>query len=314
MKRSGAVALALTASVVALLAVTVTASSAPAAKHKKRKPGSTGFYKVNGHRLYLTCKGKGRPTIVLDSGLGDYSDAWSYMKRKLGGPKRRVCAYDRYRLARSAGGHGRVKMRTIDQAASDLHVLIRKAKLKRPVILVGASIAGLIDRDLARLHPKDVAGLVMLDTAPDDWDVFTGTETFYSGHEKLNVAAAAAALRARDWVGAKPVIAMEAGNDESVWSGWALNHSQEEFNSYWDGAQRALAEISSNSIFVFATGSAHDIANTKPKLAIQAVKMVERAVRKHAHLPLCANSSALLKKGGDCNGTQPPPRSYSVSR
>ena len=57
----------------------------------------------NGHRLFLECRGKGRPTVVLEAGLRNRADVWStlaapgQMVTVFGALARttRVCAYDR---------------------------------------------------------------------------------------------------------------------------------------------------------------------------------------------------------------------------
>ncbi len=262
--------------------------------------GPTGRFKVNGHRLFLTCSGSGRPVVVLDSGLGGDHGAWyppAGIARRL---QTRVCAYDRYRLGSSDGAGGKIQTRTIGQAAADLHALLHKAQLKPPYVLSAQSIGGLIDREYARRYPADVAGMVLLDTAPDDWDLYTGTQTFAFGHESLNVVAASAALRAHDSLGSKPLVVLEAGDDSEVQSSWANGKS--DFQTYWDHAQRSLAQISSNSIFAVAKSSGHEIPLSAPGLTNEAMAIVVNAVHTHSTLPSCAASS-LPQKGGACDAT-----------
>jgi hypothetical protein len=253
-----------------------------------------GRFKVNGHKLYLTCAGSGKPVVVLDSGLGNDHGIWgnpSGIARRL---HTRVCGYDRYGTGRSDGSN---KVRTVGMAASDLNALLGKAKLKAPYVLVAHSIGGLVDREFARRYPKKVAGLVLLDTAPDDWDVYTGTKTFTFWRESLNVTAASAALRARDKLGAKPLVVIESGNPVEVatWAG-----GKTDFYSYWDSAQRRLAKISSNSIFAVATGIGHEIPVYAPALSGETMRLVVNAVRTHAKLPACA-ASTLPGKGAACD-------------
>lgn len=256
--------------------------------------GPKGRFKVNGHRLFLTCIGSGRPVVVLDAGLGSDHGSWSNLALSARRLHTRVCAYDRYGVGSSGG---RNKTRTIGMAAADLHALLLKAKLKAPYVLAAHSIAGLVDREYARRYPKNVAGMVLLDTAPDDWDIYTGTKTFVWGEESLNVVAASAALRARDSLGVKPLVVIESGNPVDV-SAWANGKS--DFYSYWDSAQRALAKISSNSIFVVATSIGHEIPVNAPSLTDEAMRLVVNAVRTHAKLPACSGST-LQKKGGACD-------------
>src|SRR5580658_9883354 len=52
------------------------------------------LYTVDGHRIHLFCSGKGSPTIVLSSGLGDDSLPWARTQAALS-TTTRVCSYDR---------------------------------------------------------------------------------------------------------------------------------------------------------------------------------------------------------------------------
>jgi len=278
----------------ALLALIIALSVAGTAMSAASGAAPKGRFKVNGHRLYLTCAGSGRPVVVLDAGLGSDHGIWSNPARSAKRLHTRVCAYDRYGIGLSDRTN---KVKTIGAAAVDLHALLLKAKLKAPYVLVAHSIAGLVDREFARRYPKNVAGMVMLDTAPDDWDVYTGTKTFVFGGESLNVVAASAALRAKDSLSAKPVVVIESGNPVEV-SAWAPGKS--DFYAYWDSAQRALAKISSNSIFAVATSIDHEIPSNAPDLTDEAMRLVVDAARKHAKLPSCADST-LPAKGGACD-------------
>ncbi len=261
-----------------------------------------GKYKVGANRLYLACAGSGKPTVVLDAGLGNgHSFAWepvASMSRTL---KTRVCGYDRASTGESTGWNG--KTRTIGRTAADLHTLLKVAKLRGPFVIAGHSMGGLVDREFARRYPKDVAGLVLFDTAPDDWDLYTGTRVFEEG-ERLDVAAASAALRARDNVGAKPVVVVKAGDPSTVAAYWAPD--KEDFDYYWDSAQRKLATISSNSIFVIATGISHQIPILARDLTRESIRLVVVAARKKAKLPACA-ATRLPQLNGSCDAAPVPP-------
>ena len=57
-------------------------------------PAPGTILSVGDHDLHLDCRGQGQPTVVLVSGLGEFSASWA---RILDGvaPTTRVCAYDR---------------------------------------------------------------------------------------------------------------------------------------------------------------------------------------------------------------------------
>src|SRR5437764_12197640 len=58
---------------------------------------------VGGYRMHLLCMGVGQPTVVLDSGLGDYSIHWRKVQGDVAGVTR-VCSYDRAGLGWSDPG------------------------------------------------------------------------------------------------------------------------------------------------------------------------------------------------------------------
>jgi pimeloyl-ACP methyl ester carboxylesterase len=53
--------------------------------------------------------------------------------------------------------------RTAADAVSDLHTLLRVAKVPAPYVFVSHSLGGLIDRLYAATYPRQVAGMVLVD-------------------------------------------------------------------------------------------------------------------------------------------------------
>ncbi len=122
---------------------------------------------VGDHDLHLDCRGKGQPTVVLVSGLGEYSGSWA---RILDGvaPTTRVCAYDR-------AGQGWSDDVEHPQdgvaAAADLHALLAAAGETGPFVLAGHSIGGPYAMTYANQYADEVAGMVLLDsTSPHQFD------------------------------------------------------------------------------------------------------------------------------------------------
>ena len=86
---------------------------------------------VGGWRLHLNCTGEARtsqPTVILESGIGDFSVEWSLVQP---GVARfaRVCSYDRAGDGWSARGP---RPRTMHQIVYELHTLLDKAGVKPP--------------------------------------------------------------------------------------------------------------------------------------------------------------------------------------
>lgn len=117
---------------------------------------------VGGWRLHLNCTGKaraGQPTVILESGVGDFSTAWSLVQPKVSGFAR-VCSYDRAGDGWSdLGPHPR----TMRQHVFELHTLLEKAGVPPPYVLVGSSYGGVLVRLYAATYPAEVAGMLLVD-------------------------------------------------------------------------------------------------------------------------------------------------------
>jgi pimeloyl-ACP methyl ester carboxylesterase len=119
------------------------------------------IYQVNGRQLHLDCHGHGGPTVVLSNGLGGTSATWA----RIVGPvstTTRVCAYDR-------PGQGWSEQTSRPQdglaAAKDLHTLLAAAGETGPFVLVGHSTGGTYAMTYAARYPRQVAGMVLLDSS-----------------------------------------------------------------------------------------------------------------------------------------------------
>jgi pimeloyl-ACP methyl ester carboxylesterase len=134
---------------------------AAAAANAYATPGTR--VSVAGHRLNIVCLGSGRPVVLLDAGLGDWSPSWIPIQHRLASSTT-VCAYDRagYGFSDPASSP-----RTSLTNARELHDLLRGADLPAPYVLVGHSFGGLDVLAFTEMYRRDVAGLVLVDgTAP----------------------------------------------------------------------------------------------------------------------------------------------------
>jgi pimeloyl-ACP methyl ester carboxylesterase len=146
-----------------LLLLSVTAVGQPKDKALTYSPPGK-LVDVGGYRLHLNCTGKGGPTVVLIAGGGDFSFDWSLVQPDVS-RFTRVCSYDRAGLAWSDPGP---IPRTMRQEAYELHLLLKAARIKAPLVLVGHSIGGLIARVYAEQYPNEVAGIVLVDPTHED--------------------------------------------------------------------------------------------------------------------------------------------------
>ena len=149
-----------------------------------------------GRKIYLECRGRGGPTVVLVSGYGDGATTWSVLDPGVRGPavlagvsrSTRVCAYDRPNTLLRPEGLSRsdpvAQPRTAADAVAELHALLRAARLPGPYVLVGHSLGGMFVRLYASTYPRQVAGLVLVDATyellrdlltPEQWAGFAGS-------------------------------------------------------------------------------------------------------------------------------------------
>lgn len=111
--------------------------------------------------------GTGLPTVVLQSGLGDGKDSWKIVFAKIA-ESNRVFAYDRPGYGNSPSVN---TSRDPCSIVEELRNALKASGLAPPYVLVGHSLGGLYQFVFAKLHPEEVAGLMLLDpTHPDHWN------------------------------------------------------------------------------------------------------------------------------------------------
>jgi pimeloyl-ACP methyl ester carboxylesterase len=114
---------------------------------------------VGGYRLHINCTGQGSPTVVIESGWGNFSATWGWVQPEVA-KTTRVCAYDRAGMGWSEASP---EPRTAREFARELHTLLEKAGERGPYVLVGHSLGGYTVRVYAHDYPAEVAGLVLVD-------------------------------------------------------------------------------------------------------------------------------------------------------
>ena len=261
----------------------------------------------NGRHLYLTCRGSGSPTVLLEAGAGNNAQIWEQLALPPDSDAQavfpavvgftRVCAYDRpgtlldeTHFSRSDPVTGR---RSAEEMVADLHALIEAVGLERPLVLAGHSFGGLIVRLYANTYPDDVAGLVMIDAAH---------EVYYAGLEDLLTPEQYSAVfdppaREDDLVfesidslaSAEQVIAAQAASPLRDMPMIVLTHGGpfpfpddypvEALEEVWTTGQKQLAALVQGTEQIVATESSHYIQLDQPDLVISAIRDVVDAVR-----------------------------------
>ncbi len=117
------------------------------------------LYPVGGYNMHLYCTGSGRPTVVLDAGLGNDALIWGLVQPELS-KLTQVCSYDRAGFGWSDPRPG---VRDSNAIADELHGLLSAAGISGPIVLMGHSIAGLHMRAYASKYRESMAGIVFVD-------------------------------------------------------------------------------------------------------------------------------------------------------
>ncbi len=116
---------------------------------------------LGGHRLHVACSGKGRPTVVVENGLGDFSFDWVLVQSRVS-RFTRICTYDRAGYAWSDPGP---KPRTFGQLNLELRDALARLGERGPYLLVGHSFGGPVVRNFALTYPADAAAVILVDSA-----------------------------------------------------------------------------------------------------------------------------------------------------
>jgi pimeloyl-ACP methyl ester carboxylesterase len=125
---------------------------------------------IGGQKIHLNCTGHGSPTVVLESGVGDFSVVWSLVQPSVAA-ETRVCSYDRGGYAWSEPG---ARPRTFAQLALELRTALARGGERGPFVLVGQSYGGLVVRGFAARYRSEVAGMVLVDAVHEDQHVVYG--------------------------------------------------------------------------------------------------------------------------------------------
>jgi pimeloyl-ACP methyl ester carboxylesterase len=130
----------------------------------RHSPEPGRLVKAGGLRLQFNCTGSGSPTVVLDSGLGDFLPEWEGVQAGVAGFAR-VCSYDRAGYGNSDAGS---MPRTSAQIATELHAGLEGAGEQPPYLLVGHSFGGYNVRVFTGKYPSEVAGIILVDSPQED--------------------------------------------------------------------------------------------------------------------------------------------------
>jgi pimeloyl-ACP methyl ester carboxylesterase len=269
---------------------------------------------IGGRSLYLECRGRGSPTVVLEAGYRSPALVWTEdlaqpqaprpMVFASVAPSTRVCTYDRPGTAAVVNGTLRssrsdpVPMpRTATAVVADLHALLRAARVPGPYVLVGHSLGGLFVQLYASTYPAEVVGLVLVDALPDDlqasmtpaqWASYVQLNTavppelaHYPDYEVVDFGEATAALREAQVAAPlrrMPLYVLTKGRPWELPLDPRTGFSGAVLERAWAVGQAALAALLPGTRQTIATDSDHYIMLEQPDLVADAIGQVVEGV------------------------------------
>lgn len=271
---------------------------------------------IGGRSLYLTCAGRGGPTVVLVTGYRDTSDIWSRDQRFPDAPRTmvmpavaeftRVCAYDRPGTATPVGDEDFISRsdavpqpRTAQDAVDELHALVHAAGIETPFVLAAHSLGGAIARMYVSDHPEDVSGLVLIDAfnefiealmTPEQWaslvafNADLGTDDIipipdYGDIETIPYGSPNPELRETAPLGDIPLAVLAHGvpfEIDTLPDGFT---SAEELDGFLNRANEQLATLAPDARYWVGETSGHYVQQDQPELVIEAIRQVVTGVR-----------------------------------
>jgi pimeloyl-ACP methyl ester carboxylesterase len=106
-------------------------------------------------------EGKGLPTVILEAGLGDTMDVWKDVQPRIAAGCTLTLSYNR---AGYVGSDAAVGPRDSATIVAELRAELKRRNISPPYVLVGHSLGGLYMQYFARNYPKEVAGLLLVDS------------------------------------------------------------------------------------------------------------------------------------------------------
>lgn len=140
------------------------------------------FADVGGHKLHYYIKGEENPTIVFESALDPAGHLqWFNLQQKISEFATTI-SYDRAGLLWSERGNN---PKTGEKMAEELHLLLEKANVSKPYILVGHSLGGVILRSFVSKYPQDVKGVILVESASPNDDEYLSDELYTTVNEGM---------------------------------------------------------------------------------------------------------------------------------
>jgi len=248
--------------------------------------GEQKMISVRDRRLSVYCDGEvaRSPTVVLIPAGGRTAKDWATIQPAVSSFTR-VCSYDHANFGKS--DKGPVKLQSFDEVVDDLHGWVKASGEKKPFILVSHSISGFYARRFVTRYPREVAGLVFVDSSHEE----QALRLHELDPQRLGLDDVTARLGfyvkpgdRLEWRTELPSIVLGRGTpfERQARDGSDLQSNrmtEEQFTAWdrvWREFQEDLAKRSTHGEFRLAEKSGHFIQLDQPELVIQAIRHVCR--------------------------------------
>ncbi len=267
-----------------------------------------GFIDVGGHSLFYCTEGKGKPTVVFESGFPGDVFAWIGISKKVSKHSTTVF-YDRAGMLYSTRGN---KAKNDENISDDLFTLLQKGGFEKPYILVGHSAAGIYLIPFAQKHEKDILGIVLIDPshpgqiyrASDEIKKEILNVPFIPPKWLVNFANEVGLVRlaSKDWMlyygiksgaiydefeylmdesvrelpqnsfGDIPLVVISAGLESRYDDATEDKEVRKKMLHYWDELQEEIASSSSRGTRIIAEKSGHNMLRSERDLIINEIE------------------------------------------
>ncbi len=274
------------------------------------------FVAVSGRSLFVLEAGSGQPTVVFESGLGDFSRAWHRIQAKIAESAHTI-SYDRAGRGQS---HFAGEGRTLNECVDDLTAMLAAVEARSPYVFVAHSFGGFIARVFAQRYPNEVGGIVLVDSAQEDVifdfqkilksrtlpprrfdepDWLTWRRFDQAQHsdpqfprnilndEGIDLTTCYEQVREASSLGALSltlVSSTKRDDDRKNGAEGAVAEWEMTAEKAWNACQVKLLELSTDATHVLAHESGHYVQDDQPDLVIAAItQMLERVRREPSH-------------------------------
>ncbi|MDV4149526.1 alpha/beta hydrolase [Clostridium sp. AL.422] len=124
------------------------------------------YVRVNDKRLDFKLDGEGKYTIIFDGNIGTNLNQWNEISEKLVSDYGDVVTFTYNRRGYGFSDSGSI--RTPKEQAEDLRLLLKKAGVPAPYILVGEEYGSLVLTEFTKAYPDLVAGIVLVNPLVED--------------------------------------------------------------------------------------------------------------------------------------------------